>query len=70
MDQSRQLASNVARHILESKYHETGLTPNSQLLLDLTEMVRQRIRGDKLLGDRNSRLQTTEPLPGRLRPIR
>ena len=61
MDQTGQIAYHIAHRILESDYDAAGLTPNSQLLLDLAEMVRQQIRGEKLLGEKNSRFLRAEP---------
>jgi hypothetical protein len=54
MDQSRECALEAARRILNAGRTETPPATNSQLLLDLAEMIRQRMDGEKLL-EENSR---------------
>jgi hypothetical protein len=54
MDESRECALEAARRILNAGRTETPPTTNSQLLLDLAEMIRQRMAGEKLL-EENSR---------------
>jgi hypothetical protein len=54
MDQSRECALEAARRILNAGRTERPPATNSQLLLDLAEMIRQRMAGEKLL-EENSR---------------
>ena len=70
MDRSRQLAFRVAQRILRYESSQSSFPPNCQVLLDLTEMVRQQISGDHLLGEMNSRLPIPEYHPVRLQPVR
>ena len=70
MDPNHQLAFRVAERILKYESGESGLPPNCQVLLDLTEMVRQQIRGDHLLGEMNLPLPNPDFHPGNLQPAR
>lgn len=70
MDQSRQLAFCVAQRILKYESGQSGLPPNCQLLMDLTEMVRQQMNGDTLLGEMNPLPPIPEFHPGGLQPVR
>ena len=54
MDESRECALEAARRILNAGSMEEPPATNSQLLLDLAEMIRQRMAGEKLL-EENSR---------------
>ena len=54
MDEPREFALEAARRILNTGNAETPSVINSQLLMDLAEMIRQRMAGEKLL-EENSR---------------
>jgi hypothetical protein len=54
MDESRECAMEAARRILNTGSTEDPPVRNSQLLMDLAEMIRQRMTGEKLL-EENSR---------------
>jgi hypothetical protein len=54
MDEPKKLALEAARRILNAGRTETPPVTNSQLLMDLAEMIRQRMAGEKLL-EENSR---------------
>ena len=54
MDEPREFALEAARRILNTGNAETPPVINSQLLMDLAEMIRQRMSGEKLL-EENSR---------------
>ena len=54
MDELRELALEAARRILNARRTETPTATNSPLLMDLAEMIRQRMTGEKLL-EENSR---------------
>jgi len=54
MDEPREFALEAARRILNTGNTETPPVINSQLLMDLAEMIRQRMAGEKLL-EENSR---------------
>ena len=47
MDQIRAFALEAARRILNDGNTETPPAANSQLLMDLAEMIRQRMAGEK-----------------------
>ena len=54
MDEPREFALEAARRILNTGNAETPPVINSQLLMDLAEMIRKRMSGEKLL-EENSR---------------
>lgn len=54
MDESREFAFEAARRILNTGNAETPRAASSQLLMDLAEMIRQRMTGENLL-EENSR---------------
>ena len=49
MDESLQLAAEVAHRILDSQ--DSSISENSQLFTDLVEMVRGHIRGEPMFPD-------------------
>jgi hypothetical protein len=51
MQENEEVAIAVARRILNTGNSETGSAGCPQLLTDLAEMVRQCMRGEKLLGE-------------------
>jgi len=54
MEAPREFAAEAARRILMAGNIETPLARDSQLFMDLAEMIRQRMTGEKLL-EENSR---------------
>ena len=54
MDEPRECALEAARRILNTANTKTPPAKNSQLLMDLAEMIRQRMAGEKML-EENSR---------------
>ena len=54
MDEPREFAFEAAKRILNTGNTETAPATNSRLLMDLAEMIRQRMTGENLL-EENSR---------------